>query len=661
MNIPLGRTLGGRLLAVILIFSLAPAAAVAGVFYLEFSRSLHEDGMAKLLMAAEKYAEGLNLWLDSHQRKIEALAELPAVKSFDPDQFLPIIKQFASKDWDSEFYFVAKLDGTRWLSDGSTDNISDREYFQRFLKEKRTLWSKPDFSKATGKPRVVIVAPVLGKDWSLLGVVGMALSLNRLNQYVSALKIGGTGYPYVVDAEGLCLAHPVKENVLKLNITRSGSESLDRAAQNMLAKRRTVERYVWQGVDKYVASAPVTAIGWLVVATQPVEEFVARIRLASSVALAILAAVAVVAVLLGLLLARQIARPVAGLARQAEVLATGNLTASPEVRGFGEVRVLAESLGRVTQGLRGIVVSVKEAVAAVEKVIKEVLEAAATTSQAAQQVADSVSQISAGAEEMSANAGAISQITTETAANMERLTARVEEIARLTQEATAKTREGAEAMERLARALEEVARQGELTRQVMEELTRKTGEVREIAGVITGIAEQTNLLALNAAIEAARAGEHGRGFAVVAEEVRKLAEEASRRAEEISGLTEEVGGDIERAASAVISTAQLLTEQRRLGEEARVRFAEIAASAGSVADFLEEIRGQARAIMEKGAEIARQVSGIAAVTEQSAASAQEIAAGAEEMSAAAGSLEGSARRLSELFDRLKTASDRFTV
>ncbi|MBC7347576.1 MAG: methyl-accepting chemotaxis protein, partial [Clostridia bacterium] len=231
--------------------------------------------------------------------------------------------------------------------------------------------------------------------------------------------------------------------------------------------------------------------------------------------------------------------------------------------GFGEVEVLRGSLTRVVGGLRSIVGSVREGIGSLEEAVNEISSAATTTAQVAQQVAENVGQISAGAEEMSANASAISQASGSTAAKIEELTARVEEISRLTHGAADRTREGEKALERLAAGLTEAARQGEVTQRIVEELTRKTGQVKDIAAVITGIAEQTNLLALNAAIEAARAADHGRGFAVVAEEVRKLAEESSRRADDIAGLTQEVGGDIEKAAFAVASTVRLLAEQQK--------------------------------------------------------------------------------------------------
>lgn len=69
-------------------------------------------------------------------------------------------------------------------------------------------------------------------------------------------------------------------------------------------------------------------------------------------------------------------------------------------------------------------------------------------------------------------------------------------------------------------------------------LNQRTGQIGNIAQIITGIADKTNLLALNAAIEAARAGEQGRGFAVVADEVRSLAENTKKATQEISEVIE---------------------------------------------------------------------------------------------------------------------------
>jgi len=96
--------------------------------------------------------------------------------------------------------------------------------------------------------------------------------------------------------------------------------------------------------------------------------------------------------------------------------------------------------------------------------------------------------------------------------------------------------------------------------------------LKEITNVIRDISEKTNLLALNAAIEAARAGEHGRGFAVVAEEVRKLSESTNKAINEVDASISVLVQSVGDATEQIDNNKEIVQTLVVYGEEVRADF-----------------------------------------------------------------------------------------
>lgn len=80
-------------------------------------------------------------------------------------------------------------------------------------------------------------------------------------------------------------------------------------------------------------------------------------------------------------------------------------------------------------------------------------------------------------------------------------------------------------------------------------LEKHSAKIADIVNVISDISSETELLSLNASIEAARAGESGRGFAVVAESIGKLAANSTSATGNIERIIAELCKDIEATVS----------------------------------------------------------------------------------------------------------------
>lgn len=126
---------------------------------------------------------------------------------------------------------------------------------------------------------------------------------------------------------------------------------------------------------------------------------------------------------------------------------------------------------------------------------------------------------------------------------------------------------------------------------ISDEFSRLIGDIeslKEITTVIRDISEQTNLLALNAAIEAARAGEHGRGFAVVAEEVRKLSERTNKAINEVDSSISILVQSVGDATNKINTNKDVVDNLVMYGSEIKTDFSDMGKSISSSVDIAKE-------------------------------------------------------------------------
>jgi methyl-accepting chemotaxis protein len=242
------------------------------------------------------------------------------------------------------------------------------------------------------------------------------------------------------------------------------------------------------------------------------------------------------------------------------------------------------------------------------------------------QVASSSEQVSAAANEISNSSQIIAQGGREQASALQNASLNLGQIAEMAKANAQRTEEARSfAVQTRTVATGADVLVDDMVK-AMVQIRLSSANTAEIIRDINHIALQTNLLALNAAVEAARAGDAGRGFAVVADEVRELA----MRSKEAANKTEVL----------IKQSMDLAQEGEGVSHKVKANFGEILGAVAKVNDVVGTIAAASAEQAGKVENVNKMVSRMDEVVQHSAASSEESSSAAEELAAQANSLAG---------------------
>ncbi len=257
---------------------LVPLLIVGTVTFIKSSRDLENISKMQTVQIAKSLSSMIELAIEKEMKFLTSAAKDPliinAVSRGNYESLrdkLTDLYQKVGTDYEDIAVFdpdgIIRVDAVDKKRVGIS--VAEREY-ARAARRGETGLGPVNASKATGRPIFGIAAPILSPDGRYLGSVVGVVKAEFLTKYILSLKLGQTGYATLIDKQGVIIAHPNPEFILKLDALKE--KELQENTKRMIRGETGTGEYTFGGIQKIMGFTPVQLTGWSVGVIQNKDE-----------------------------------------------------------------------------------------------------------------------------------------------------------------------------------------------------------------------------------------------------------------------------------------------------------------------------------------------------------------------------------------------------
>jgi|GEM_PF-1446727 len=188
-----------------------------------------------------------------------------------------------------------------------------------------------------GVKYITKIKPLLDKNKKIIGAIGIGNKIidSYLEKTLSNIKLGQTGYVYIIDAKGNTIVHPLKRKMI--------NSKHKRFAKKMISNQSGTIEYTHKGIKKLAYYQYFKPWHWYILTAVNYDELNSPYR--SILITSILAGLILIVFsgIIAVLLANTLIKPINKLKSCMEVAEKGDLTVQCNVDSKDEIGVLANS------------------------------------------------------------------------------------------------------------------------------------------------------------------------------------------------------------------------------------------------------------------------------------------------------------------------------